>query len=69
MLLASARLDLAPLLGQAERATGEAVRGLFPPGARGTVKVEPVHVLAIGIAGGSVWARCRVTGSISPLGT
>jgi hypothetical protein len=68
-LQASARLDLAPLLGQAERATGEAVQGLFPPGARGTVKVEPVRVLAIGIAGGSVWARCRVTGAISPLGT
>lgn len=67
-LQASARLDLAPLLRQAERATGQAVQGLFPPGARGTVGVEPVRVLAIGIAGGSVWARCRVTGTISPLG-
>jgi hypothetical protein len=63
-LQASARLDLAPLLGQAERATGEAVRGLFPPGVRGTVKVEPVRILGIGVAGGTVWARCRVTGSI-----
>lgn len=63
-LQTSARLDLAPLLGQAERATGEAVRGLFPPGTNGTVKVDPVRVLGLGVADGSVWARCRVTGSI-----
>jgi hypothetical protein len=68
-LQTSARLDLAPLLGQAERATGEAVKGLFPPGVHGTVKVEPVRVLSIGIAGGTIQARCRVTGAISPLGT
>ena len=68
-LQASARLDLAPLLGQAQRATAGAVRSLFPPGVQGEVKVEPVRVLGIGVAGGAVWARCGMTGSISPLGT
>lgn len=63
----SARFDLRPLLGQAERATAGAVQGLFPPGVHGQVKVEPLQVLAVGVAGGSVWARCRVAGTISPL--
>jgi Domain of unknown function (DUF4403) len=63
----SARLDLAPLLGQAESGTARAVQGLFPPGLHGEVKIEPVRILGIGVAGGAVWARCRMTGTISPL--
>jgi hypothetical protein len=63
----SARLDLAPLLGQAESGTARAVQGLFPPGLHGEVRIEPVRILGVGVAGGAVWARCRMTGTISPL--
>lgn len=63
----SARLDLAPLLGQAESGTARAVRGLFPPGLHGEVRIDPVRVLGVGVSGGAVWARCRMTGTISPL--
>jgi hypothetical protein len=64
----SAHLDLAPLFGRAERQTAQAVQGLFPSGSHGEVRVEPVRVLGLGVAGGVVWVRCRVAGSISALG-
>lgn len=63
----SAHLDLAPLLGQAETGTARAVQGLFPPGLHGQVRIEPVRILGVGVSGGAVWARCRMTGTISPL--
>lgn len=63
----SAHLDLAPLLGQAETGTARAVQGLFPPGLHGEVRIEPVRILGVGVSGGAVWARCRMTGTISPL--
>jgi hypothetical protein len=63
----SARLDLAPLLGEAESGTARAVQGLFPPGLHGEVRIEPVRILGVGVSGGAVWARCRMTGTISPL--
>jgi hypothetical protein len=63
----SARLDLAPLLGQAESGTARAVQGLFPPGLHGEVRIDPVRILGVGVSGGAVWARCRMTGTISPL--
>jgi hypothetical protein len=63
----SAHLDLAPLLGQAESGTARAVQGLFPPGLHGEVRIEPVRILGVGVSGGAVWARCRMTGTISPL--
>jgi len=62
-----ARLDLAPLLSRAERETAQALQGLFPPGFKGTVKVEPVQVLGVGVANGAMWARCRVAGRTSAL--
>lgn len=58
-----ARLDLAPLLAHAETETAQALQGLFPPGFKGEVKVEPVQVLGVGVADGAVWARCRVAGT------
>jgi hypothetical protein len=61
-------LDLAPLLAPAERETARAIQGLFLPGLHGEVRVEPVRILGVGIAGGSVRARCRMVGRISPLG-
>jgi hypothetical protein len=61
----AAHLDLAPLLARADRETARAVRGLLPAGLSGEVRIEPVHVLGVGVAGGQVWARCRVAGAIS----
>jgi hypothetical protein len=65
----AARLDLAPLLAPAERETARAIQDLFPPGFHGEVRIEPIHLLGVGITGGTVWARCRMAGRISPLGT
>ncbi|MEO6196084.1 MAG: DUF4403 family protein [Thermoanaerobaculia bacterium] len=64
----AARLDLAPLLGPAERETERAIQGVFPPGFHGEVRVEPIRILGVGITGGAVRARCRMVGRISPLG-
>jgi hypothetical protein len=44
-----------------------AVQGLFPPGLHGEVRIDSVRILGLGISGGAVWARCRMTGTISPL--
>jgi hypothetical protein len=63
----SARLDLAPLLLQARNGTARAIQGLFPAGFHGEVRIEPVRILGLGVTGGSVWARCRMAGTISPL--
>lgn len=63
----NARLDLAPLLSQAEREAARGLQGLFPPGLKGEVHVEPVQILGVGVADGTVWARCRVAGTTSPL--
>jgi hypothetical protein len=62
----AAHLDLAPLLARADRETARAVEGLLPPGLSEEVRIEPVHILGVGVAGGQVWARCRVAGAISP---
>jgi hypothetical protein len=63
----NARLDLAPLLDQAERESARALQGLIPQGLKGEVRVEPVQILGVGVADGTVWARCRVVGTTSPL--
>jgi hypothetical protein len=64
----ASHLDLAPLLGAADRETARALQGLIPAGFHGEVRVEPLRVVGVGIAGGEVWARCRMAGTISPLG-
>ena len=63
----SARLDLSPLLATAEQETARAIQDLFPAGFQGEVKVEPLQILGMGVAGGTVWARCRVKGTTSAL--
>lgn len=63
----SARLDLAPLLATAEQETARAIRDLFPSGFQGEVRVEPLQILGVGVAGGTVWARCRVAGTTTAL--
>ncbi|MFL6196480.1 MAG: DUF4403 family protein [Thermoanaerobaculia bacterium] len=62
-----ALLDLGPLLERARRESEAAVGNLLPAGLKGDVKVEPLEVLGIGVSGGAVWARCKVTGTTSPL--
>jgi hypothetical protein len=63
-----AHFDLAPLLAQADRETARALQGVIPAGFHGEVRAEPLSVLGVGIGGGEVWARCRMAGTISPLG-
>ncbi len=61
----AAHLDLAPLLARADREAARAVQGVLPAGLAEEVRIEPVHVLGVGVAAGQVWARCRVAGSLS----
>jgi hypothetical protein len=61
----AAHLDLAPLLARADRETARGIQGLLPAGLAAEVRIEPVHLLGVGVAGGQVWARCRVAGAIS----
>ena len=64
----AAHFDLAPLLAQADRETARALQGVIPAGFHGEVRAEPLSVVGVGIGGGEVWARCRMAGTISPLG-
>jgi hypothetical protein len=64
----AAHFDLAPLLAQADRETARALQGLVPAGYHGEVRAEPLRIVGVGIAGGEIWARCQMAGTISPLG-
>jgi uncharacterized protein DUF4403 len=74
-----ARLDLAPVLGRAEREAARAIQSFLPWSGlsgnglsgnnKGEVKIDPVEVLGVSVSGGAVWARCRVKGTIPPLST
>ncbi|HSK81747.1 MAG TPA: DUF4403 family protein, partial [Thermoanaerobaculia bacterium] len=62
-----ARLDLGPILGNAEREARAAISGLLPKDIRGEIRLEPVTILSVGVSGGAVVARCRVAGSTAAL--
>jgi hypothetical protein len=62
-----ARLDLGPILGNAEREARAAILGLLPKDIRGEVRLEPVTILSVGVSGGAVVARCRVAGRTGAL--
>jgi hypothetical protein len=62
-----ARLDLGPILGDAEREARAAILGLLPREIRGEVRLEPVTILSVGVSGGVVVARCRVAGRTGTL--
>jgi len=62
----SARLDLAPMLGRAEREAARAIQDFLHWSVREEVKIDPVEILSVSVAGGRVWARCRVKGMIPP---
>jgi Domain of unknown function (DUF4403) len=61
------RVDLTPFLDRAGKETAQAIRSLFPPGVRGEVRVAPVRILGVGVADGTLWARCRLAGTTSGL--
>lgn len=62
-----ARLDLGPILGNAEREARAAILGLLPREIRGEVRLEPVTILSVGVSGGAIVARCRVAGRTGAL--
>lgn len=62
-----ARLDLGPILENAEREARAAIEGLLPKDVRGEILLEPVTILSVGVSGGAVVARCRVAGKTGAL--
>lgn len=65
----AARLDFTPTLRELEAEARTALRDVLRPrGVRGEVTLEPVQVLAVGVADGAVYARCRVAGATPALG-
>lgn len=62
-----ARLDLGPILDDAEREARAAILGLLPREIAGEVRLEPVTIESVGVSGGAVVARCRVAGSTAAL--
>jgi hypothetical protein len=64
----AARLDFTPTLRELEAEARTALRDVLRPrGVRGEVTLEPVQVLAVGVADGAVYARCRVAGATTAL--
>lgn len=62
-----ARLDLGPILDDAEREARAAILGLLPREIAGEVRLEPVTIRSVGVSSGTVVARCRVAGSTAAL--
>lgn len=62
-----ARLDLGPILGNAEREARAAILGLLPEDIAGEIRLEPVTIQSVGVSGGAVVARCRVAGTTAAL--
>ena len=63
-----ARFDLAATLREADRKAGEAVRNLrFPAGLRGEIRLDSATVTGLVVSDGYLYARCRITGTSTPL--
>jgi hypothetical protein len=62
-----ARLDLGPILGDAEREARAAIAGLLPKDIVGEIRLEPVTIRSVSVSGGAIVARCRVAGSTAAL--
>src|SRR5690349_5709439 len=62
-----ARLDLGPILSDAEREARAAITGLLPKDIAGEIRLEPVTIQEVGVVNGAVVARCRVAGSTADL--
>jgi hypothetical protein len=64
----AARLDFTATLRRLEGEARTALREiLLPRGVRGGLELEPVRVLSVSVAEGSVYARCRVAGAVPAL--
>jgi hypothetical protein len=60
--------DLAPVLREVEAEARAAVQGLeLPSGLRADLRLDPIQLLEVGVAGGTVVARCRITGTAAPI--
>jgi hypothetical protein len=63
-----ARFDVAATLREADRTAQEAVRSFrFPAGLHGEVRLDSASVTQLVVADGYLYARCRITGTTTPL--
>ena len=63
-----ARFDLAPTLREADLKAQEAVKNLrFPAGLQGQIRLDSASVTRLVVADGYLYARCRITGTSTPL--
>lgn len=64
----AARFDVAATLREADRAAQEAVRSLrFPAGLQGEIRLDSATVTDLVVSDGYLYARCRITGTSTPL--
>lgn len=62
------RFDVAATLREADRQAQEAVRSLrFPAGLKGEIRLESATVTDLVVSDGYLYARCRITGTSTPL--
>lgn len=63
-----ARFDVAATLREADRKAQESARNLrFPAGLQGEIRLDSATVTDLVVADGYLYARCRVTGTSTPL--
>lgn len=62
------RFDVAATLREADRKAQEAVHNLrFPAGLKGAIRLDSATVTDLVVADGYLYARCRITGTSTPL--
>jgi len=62
------RFDVAATVREADRKAQEAVRSLrFPAGLQGEIRLDSATVSHLVVADGYLYARCRITGTSTPL--
>ncbi len=62
------RFDVAATLREADRKAQEAVRSLrFPAGLKGEIRLDSATVTDLVVSDGYLYARCRITGTSTPL--
>jgi hypothetical protein len=63
-----ARFDVAATLREADRAAQEVVRSVsFPAGLEGEIRLDSATVTDLVVSDGYLYARCRITGTSTPL--
>jgi len=63
-----ARFDVAATLREADRTAQAAVRSLrFPAGLQGEIRLDSASVTQLVVSDGYLYARCRITGTTTPL--